>query len=452
MFSFKRNPNSSWIGWASLLSIAALLCFQVYWLHDSYTTTYAKFVADAGEALQEACKQEEQRIKTEMEENSPLSFTNRSVNIDTSASPLAIKATIIKKATVIKMQTDDYTINLHRLDSLYRQTLAKRGLYIDFSLALCDADKSKTTQSSRREGAAIIVESNYLGTSYSFSGTQQSFDININLHRVAATVPFTPFLIFRRMAGILIISVMLFLVIISCLMYQLKIIRNQKNTAKMKNDFIANFTHELKTPIAVAYAALDTLAYNRVTAAEAIGVGKSQLKRLSGLVEKILSLSLEEREQPVLYSEEILLNEWLPALTAPFQLRTDKKVEFQVTCSSDNIKIKIDKAHFANALNNIIDNALKYSGEQVQVMIACERTPHKLQISIRDNGFGIPGSEIQKIFDRFYRGKTTAGRIKGFGLGLNYAKTIVAHYGGTIEVESAVGKGSNFIITLPMED
>jgi signal transduction histidine kinase len=217
----------------------------------------------------------------------------------------------------------------------------------------------------------------------------------------------------------------------------------------MKNDFIANFTHELKTPIAVAYAALDTLADDRTTIAEAVNVGQSQLKRLSDSVEKILSLSVEEREQPALNSEEILLNEWLPSLTEPFLLRKDKEVEFHVTCSPDNIKINIDKVHFANALNNIIDNAIKYSGEQVRIVISCERTSHALRISIRDNGFGIASADILKIFDRFYRGKTTANRIKGFGLGLNYAKTIVEYYGGTIAVESAVGKGSNFIITLP---
>jgi signal transduction histidine kinase len=448
MFSFKRNTHLSWTGGAALWSIAALLCFQVYWLHDSYTATYTKFVTDVGEALQEACNREQQWVKAEMIKNASPLFMNRTVSADSAASAPAAKTAVINMSKTFHLDS----VSLQRLDSLYRQTLAERGLHVDFSLALHQADTHKTTQSARREGAAIIVTSEPFGAFYSFSGAQQSFNINISTHRAEATVPFTPFLIFRRMAGILVISVMLFLVIISCLIYQLKIIRHQKNTAKMKNDFIANFTHELKTPIAVAYAALDTLAYNRTTTAEAIAVGQSQLKRLSDLVEKILSLSVEERKEPALYAEEILLNEWIPALITPFRLRTDKKVEFRVTCASDNMKIKIDKAHFANVLNNIIDNALKYSGEQVQVVIACERTPQKLQISIRDNGFGIPHNDIPKIFDRFYRGKTTADRIKGFGLGLNYAKTIVEQYGGAIAVESAVGKGSNFIITLPVEN
>jgi signal transduction histidine kinase len=447
MFTRKRNTNLSWTGWASLLSIVALLCFQLYWLHDSYTATYTKFVADVGEALQEVCNREQQRTKEEMKEDISPFFIDRPADVDSSVSHLPVKATLID-VRVIKRSD---SIIIQRLDSLYRQALSERGLHIDFSLALQKSDRDKAIQSGRREGAAIVVESKLLGATYSFSSSQQLVNININDYRVTATVPFTPFLIFRRMMGVLIISVILFLVIISCLMYQLKIIRHQKTAAKMKNDFIANFTHELKTPIAVAYAALDTLAYNRTTITEAVDVGKSQLQRLSDTVEKILSLSVEEREQLALHSEEILLNEWLPALIAPFQLRKDKQVTFHVTCSSGDIKIKVDKAHFANVLNNIIDNALKYSGEQVQITISCARTPHNLQISVRDNGFGIASSDISKIFDRFYRGKTTADRIKGFGLGLNYAKTIVEHYGGTIEVESAVGKGSNFIITLPAE-
>jgi signal transduction histidine kinase len=425
----------------------ALLCFQLYWLHDSYTTTYNKFVADVSEALQEACKQEKQWTTEKMKKDvSPL-FINRLTHADSAVSHAPAKVTAIK---MNRVSSD--SINLQHLDSLYRQALAERDLYVDFSLTLHEADSNKITPGRRREGAAIIVESEPFGFFYSFSGSPQSFNINIATHRVEAMVPFTPFIIFRRMTGILIISVMLFLVILFCLTYQLKIIRHQKTAAKMKNDFIANFTHELKTPIAVTYAALDTLADNRTTVSEAVDVGKSQLQRLSGTVEKMLSLSVEEREQLALYPEEILLNEWLPMLIAPFQLRKDKEVEFQVTCSSAGIKIKIDKAHFANALNNIIDNALKYSGEQVKVVVVCERMPHKLQISIRDNGFGIPGSDIQKIFDRFYRGKTTADRIKGFGLGLNYAKTIVEYYGGSIEVKSVVGEGSNFIITLPAEN
>jgi signal transduction histidine kinase len=216
----------------------------------------------------------------------------------------------------------------------------------------------------------------------------------------------------------------------------------------MKDDFIANFTHELKTPIAVIYAALDNIERRPELWEEAVSVGKSQLKRLSDSVEKILSLSVEEHGHIELHREETPIYHWLASIIEPFRLKTEKEVTFELTVNPPDAKASISRMHFANVLNNIIDNAIKYSGNQVHIIIDCQLMMQSLCIAIHDNGFGIAPDDVKKIFDRFYRVKTTAGKVKGFGLGLNYSQTIVEMHGGTIRVESEPEKGSTFIIEI----
>ncbi len=445
MLSFPQHKKLSWLSAVSIASIGALLCFQAYWLYNSYNNTYNKFVSDAQEALQEACDTIQAQNKRNVEQQAIQDSSGSSSSIITilkkSPLPDSITATRVSVLTIP-------SVALEQLDKVFRQTLANRGLnHINYVLEI----KSMGTTEKRslgihKPGREVKIGANNLQlTSFDYG---QRLNINMSKEHVSAYLQFTPLAIFKQMMWTLAVSALLFLIILYCMTAQLRVILRQKTAAKIKDDFIANFTHELKTPIAVVYAALDNIERRPELREEAVSVGKSQLKRLSDSVEKILSLSVEEQGRIELHREETPMYDWVTLLIEPFRLKTEKEVTFELTVDPTDAKANIDRIHFANALNNIIDNAIKYSEEQVHIGIDCSRTMQGLCIAIRDNGFGIAPDDVKKIFDRFYRVETTAGRIKGFGLGLNYAQTIVEMHGGTIRAESVLGKGSTFIIEL----
>lgn len=451
MFSFSRNSSLSCLGVVSILSIVALLSFQVYWLYNSYKTTYNNFVEKAQEALREACAENQKLTEQETEKTISRKYTKSEYLNENEMDSI--------RFVVFHSQKTSHSTKLDRLDSLFRIELSKRNLHVNYALEIAGYDEPLQTKGMRSQRSEIVVSSSdnpnhvismNIDLQSGDAVAEQGLTLSISTERVTAYIEFTPFLIFRQMTWILIVSTLLFIIILYCFLSQLRVIRRQKTTAKMKNDFIANFTHELKTPIAVAYAALDAIERNPEQYETAVKMGKLQLEHLSDSVEKILSLSVEEHSRLTLHREETALYEWLESLLIPFRLKTEKEAVFELLCEPIGIKATIDKIHLSHAINNIIDNAIKYSGDSVHILISCDCSQERLRISVQDNGFGIDEEDLKKIFQRFYRAATASEKVKGFGLGLNYAKEIVELHGGSIAVKSKRGEGSTFIIDLPV--
>jgi signal transduction histidine kinase len=216
----------------------------------------------------------------------------------------------------------------------------------------------------------------------------------------------------------------------------------------MKTDFTNNITHELKTPIAVAYAANDALLNFGGQADEQkrrhyLTLCRQQLERLSGMVEQILSMSMERRRQFKLKIETISLNELLQPVIEQQQVKADKPVTITTHIEPDNLTIEADRAHLSNILNNLIDNAIKYSPDEARVDI----TASPGSISISDHGTGIAPDKLPHIYDKFYRVPTgDVHNVKGYGLGLFYVKTMVEKHGWSIDVSSTKGEGTTFTI------
>ncbi len=261
-------------------------------------------------------------------------------------------------------------------------------------------------------------------------------------------------LIWGEMAGILATSGVILLILIGSFYYLIHTILKQKTLDEMKSDFTNNITHELKTPIAVAYAANDALlnfnqAEDKVQRDGYLHICQEQLTRLSGLVEQILSMSMEQRKNFRLQREEFLLNDVLITLVEQHKLKTTKPVNISIDIHPEGLKVFADYTHFTNILSNLIDNAIKYSHHQADVHISCCQLENGVSISIKDNGIGIAPEKKKYIFDKFYRVPTgNLHNVKGYGLGLYYVKTMVEKHGGSIEVKSELGKGSEFKITL----
>ena len=254
--------------------------------------------------------------------------------------------------------------------------------------------------------------------------------------------------VLQQMTGILAASVLILLVLVAVFWYLIHIIRTQKTLDEMKSDFTNNMTHELKTPISVAYAANDALLNfpdedSPEQRRKYLEISQNQLEHLNGLVEQILSMSMERRKGLVLRKEDICLADMVADLANKQKMRVEKPVTFDIEIA-EGTTINADRMHLGNILNNLFDNAIKYSGETVTISIKADER----HISIKDNGIGISESDLKHIFEKFYRAHTgNIHDVKGYGLGLYYVKSIVEKHGWTITAESEPGKGTTFILS-----
>lgn len=226
-------------------------------------------------------------------------------------------------------------------------------------------------------------------------------------------------------------------------------VSKMRTIEEMKDDFVSNMTHELKTPIAIAYSANDALLnydmdndpQKKVTY---LNIANKQLKRLGELVENILAMSMERRRTMKLKPERVLLQSFIEETASAQRMRGDKKITINVEVDED-VSIEADRTHLSNVLNNLIDNAIKYSGKSVEITISgCER-----EISVTDNGIGIPAKSIPYLFNKFYRvPHGNRQDVRGYGIGLYYVKSILDKMGWSIDVKSKEREGSVFTIKI----
>ena len=249
-------------------------------------------------------------------------------------------------------------------------------------------------------------------------------------------------LLLKRSFTEIFLSLLLSLSIISCLIILLKIIQKQKKIDEIKNDLISNITHEFKTPITTISAAIEGIKnFNAVDDKEKttryLDVSGQQLNKLKIMVEKLLETASLNTDKLNLNKEEINSVELLKTKIEKHQIATDKEIIF--TASKEIILANVDVFHFENAISNLIDNALKYGGNKVDVAIV--QTPKRIEITVEDNGLGIEKSQREKIFEQFYRiPKGNIHDVKGFGIGLYYAKKIIEKHNGTLELVSNTNK------------
>mgnify|MGYP000742380405 CR=1 FL=1 len=280
-----------------------------------------------------------------------------------------------------------------------------------------------------------------------------SFDINTNQSYRLIMEP-AGMLVLRQMSGILTTSFVILIVLAFSFWFLIRTILKQKTLEEMKSDFTNNITHELKTPIAVAYAANDALlnfnqAEEKAKRDKYLRICQEQLQRLSGLVEQILSMSMERRRTFRLHPEEFAIRDILETLIEQHKLKAESSVHISVDIEPEDLSVLADRTHFSNIISNLIDNAVKYSKEEAELSIYCQQTGETVTISVNDRGIGIPLDKQKHIFDKFYRVPTgNLHNIKGYGLGLFYVKSMVEKHGGTITVKSEPDKGSTFTITL----
>ncbi len=253
-------------------------------------------------------------------------------------------------------------------------------------------------------------------------------------------------------------SLILTLMIIGIFIVTLQIILRQKKISQIKNDFINNMTHELKTPISTISLASQMLRDSSVSLSASTvdhisGVIFDESKRLSNQVEKVLQMAVFNEGRLKLKFSQIDLNKLAETVASNFEIRvSNENGELKTDLMAENPFIRGDEVHITNVIFNLLDNAVKYSKATPMIELSTENRNGWAIVQIKDHGIGIPKEHQAQIFERFYRVPTgNIHNVKGFGLGLSYVKRIVDVHNGKIKVDSTLGKGTRFRLYFPLK-
>ncbi len=232
---------------------------------------------------------------------------------------------------------------------------------------------------------------------------------------------------------------------------------NQKKLSEIKSDFINNMTHEFKTPLATISLAVDALNNGKVIQdADKTqyfrGIIKEENRRMNKHVETILQAAALERQEFTLDKKPLHVHDLVNNVLENFELvLKEKNGKVKLNLNAKNDTINADEQHFTNLLSNLVDNAIKYSKEEPDITITTYSTGKHLVMRISDKGIGMSRESVKRVFEKFYRAHTgNLHNVKGFGLGMSYVKTIIDAHKGRIKVESILGKGSTFIVEVPL--
>ena len=397
----------------SIIAVASLLCLavvQAVWVYRMYNDSVADF---------------QRRV-----ESATYKSIYKAFRMD------AIPG--LANATHIKMNLDDFSLyfepNLMELDAL--QPYYAEVLFHDAGTTRVMMTKGERPSLNNPMVIVVPIDDDEL---YSL--------------RLSIETPFKAFL--ERMRGLILSSVAIVLLLSVVLLYLVRTMFRQKTLEEMRRDFTHNITHELKTPISVAVTATDALRNfsadaNPERRSRYLEIVEAQLTQLSTMVEHILSVSVEGREYK--YNPTHLhIQDIINGVVQGAGMNVGKEPKFHIDCTS-NITVLADEFHIKNLLATVIDNAVKYAEEPV-VNISVSEENGSVTIDVEDNGCGIAKEHLSHIFEKFYRVPTgDVHTVRGYGLGLYYAKQVVQLHKGTISIKSSVGKGTTVTIKLPKNE
>lgn len=467
--------------------ILGIYLFQGYWLYNSYRMRMDQFNHEVNDALRSAVFKKQfvdirnnvsslhdsvtadkhQRVRLSASDFNRYKDLRHSLgmirkpilddNMDTSSVLLSTDSLSRVYADTMARQISELlilnrlysdSINLIRLDSILRTELRNRDIFAPYrldtyhiSLKGYDRLNPAFRDSIRRSAPAKTFKTPLTPLSSTF--VQASFEETFGY-------------VMHKMLWAIVSSLVLVILTTAGFVYMLQTILKQKKLSEVKNDFINNMTHELKTPIATVSAAVEAMqnfnALNDTRKTQNyLSISKQELSRLSDLVEKVLQIAAEEKEEIELFKEPTALGELIETMLNNYEMVSSKEVKFTFDNQVGDRRVMVDRTHLANAVSNLVDNAIKYSGDTVNIRLNARIDKGFLELRVIDNGIGIPRNYQENVFDKFFRVPTgNLHKVKGFGLGLSYVKKVVDMHGGTILLQSEIGKGSEFIIRIPV--
>lgn len=499
----KKRLRFKMIAVLIVIALAGLIAFQGYWLKGLYDTLYNQMEANIQESMRLAdfremfLRLEEYKEREGLEEYSgQISIneeieseknTSDSLNNDTEdiGNNIDLRGSDVDKAIDQLLSTINtfeevilqgmhnqvdalIPIRFHVYDSVLVRELKNRNIEARYQLNLVyEMDDKHTvfqTLSKNYPGkeedttAAALDWKKAAYYDYPVAIKAAHFDENITLNNTISDPMYYRLylknperIILMQMTGILLSSFLVLIIIIITFSYLLRTILQQKTEEELKTDFTNNMTHELKTPISVSYAAVDSLLNYGEPVSEKqkkyLTIVKEQLTHLTGLVEQILTLSVENRSTFRLRPDPIRIMDIVENLIEQSKVKSNREIQFKVEIP-DELEIIADRTHLYNMMSNLIDNAIKYANQKsIIIGIKAEKHNQDISLSVSDNGPGISMAHQNRIFDKFYRIPSgNLHNVKGHGLGLYYVKDMMAKHDGNVTINSIIGKGSTFTL------
>lgn len=379
------------------------------------------------------------------------------ITIEDSAEQIQLSQKIENKKAMIsevfreflsKSQNIEKRIDKVQLEELVKNSLLQHGINIPFEFIVKDYF-----------GETILVSDNpdiqKKGTVYKITLFPNDFFGEPNY--LFVYFPKQQQYIFKSLGIITFASVLFVIIIIVCFAYVINTIFKQKKIDEMKTDFINNMTHELKTPVATISLASEMLkkediAENKDKSLRYAGIIFDENKRLGEQVEKVLQMAVLDKGDFKLKKTLIDAHETIQKVIEKLSLQIESRNgKVTMKLNAPEHTLMADELHFTNIISNLIDNAIKYSTDNLEITVSTETILGKLHIAISDKGIGMSKDAQKRVFEKFYRVPTgNIHNVKGFGLGLSYVKIITEAHGGTVEVQSEPGKGSTFKLILPI--
>lgn len=340
-------------------------------------------------------------------------------------------------------------IDFRSLDNNLRAELRSNGINIDYHFYVTTSD-----------GRVVYRCSDYspIGDRYTYRQVLYPNDPQAQTGLLYIHFPDMPKYIFMSVRFI-IPAIIFTLVLLIVFIFTIYTIFRQKKLSEIKNDFINNMTHEFKTPISTISLAAQMLRDPAVGKSEAMfnhisGIIVDETKRLRFQVEKVLQMSMFDRKAATFKRKEVDANSLVQDTVNTFRLKVESTGgTIDAHLDADNAIVFVDEMHFTNVIFNLMDNAVKYKSPErdLHLQVSTRNESGRFVVTIADNGIGIRRDDLKKIFERFYRVHTgNRHDVKGFGLGLAYVQNVVKALGGSIHAESDFGKGTKFIISLPI--
>lgn len=453
-----------------LLSLTAV---QLYWVRNVISIERTNFENKVNTAVYEVIDQLE-RMKTlstiNQNTNSHQQLNNFLISIDsinqeifktitdmdnTEDIKMMIRKTMLAQEAINEMMNQNQAFDIERhlnpkiLDSLLHKEIKGQGINTPFEYGVISSSNMKMVINKSKKYSSELEKEGYVFTLYPYEFVENPYFLTIFF-------PYEIRYLFKQMATIIFISLILIVVTLMLFIYIIKVIVWQKRLSEMKSDFINNMTHEIKTPISTISLACEALRDNEIKKNQILSdnylkVINDENMRLGGIAEKILQAAAIEKDNFKLKREKVylhdLIDEVINNITIQVEVKDGKiNKDFRAT----KALIQCDKMHITSVISNLIDNANKYTPRKPVINIVTENYAEGIKVCISDNGVGISSENKKKIFDKLYRVPTgNIHDVKGFGLGLSYVQTIVESHGGKTTVDSELKKGSTFCIYLP---
>ena len=448
----KEIRHLRWIALIALLAIAEL---QYVWLANSYRLAEESLRMKADEVFRDASLEEMfHRMESYKMERFGRRDTTFSLKfeVDTTYSEVGGGANRWLMSNIhTAMQDYIYTeihldVSLPALDSIYAHMLDSAGIRAEVASCIVDSAGRVLRSSVGKE----LCREGILKT--------DSLMLDFDEARFVQGIITNPYwVIARRMTLVLIATVLIIAVAVVCVVWQVRIILRQDKVAKLREDFSYAMIHDMKTPLSSIVMGTRILETGRLDSqpekrAQYFRILREEGEHLISLTNKVLTLAKLEHRQLRLDKTECLLRPMLEDLAAKYQAKAEKPIRY--VWKLDAPAVYADEEFLREALSNLIDNAVKYSGSEVEITFAsAKRADGSIAVSVRDNGFGIPLKDQAKIFEKYERAsaasRSRGGGAPGFGLGLNYVLRIVEAHGGTVKLESIEGEYSEFTLVFP---